>query len=618
MAESHALMKLTRLILLACDNEAMPSPGPHGEYLQRLEALSQALKRHSEQDRLLAGGKLTTGLVTIGLVVWLAKYHTAQIGYVFIPIALLIALFAWHERVLRSLRRCMRLRRFYEQGIARLEDRWAGTGRTGEEYLDPAHPYARDLDIFGKGSLFELLCTARTRAGESTLSAWLLDRASLEEIAQRRESIRELAPDLDFRERLALAGEDVRMGVRPESLIAWSESTARFGSHRLLRIALPVLAGCWALSIVAWFAWNWGWAALVMSLLNLAIRYKLQPHTQQAVSKMDEAAHELEILASILKEIEQAQFTSRQLTGLQKGLLSHACCPSLAIRRLSRRVAWLDAHEHWMVKVLDLFSFWTPQWVLAIEAWRAVYGQNVRRWIEATGEVEALTALGCYAYEHPENTFSEFVEHGPYLHAEWMAHPLLPRKHAVSNDLRLDRDLQLIVISGPNMAGKSTFIRCVGINVVLAQAGAPVCARRLVLSRLAVAASICILDSLQGGLSRFYAEILRLKKIDEMSKDSVPVLFLLDELFSGTNSHDRRVGTESFVRHLLAQGAVGLITTHDLALAKIAESLDGHAANLHFSDQLEDGKLRFDYKLTPGTVQTTNALKLMRSIGLEV
>jgi len=611
-------LKLTILIPLACDNEAMRSPGPHNEYLQRLEALSQALKRHSEQDRLLAGGKLAIGLVTIGLVVWLAKYHTAQIGYVFLPIALLILLFAWHERVLRSVRRCVRLRSFYERGMARMEDRWAGTGQSGEEYLDPAHPYARDLDIFGKGSLFELLCTARTRAGERILAAWLLDRASAEEITERHKSIRELAPNIDFRERLALAGEDVRMGVCPESLIAWSESAARFGSHRLLRIVLPVLAACWVLSLAAWFAWDWGLAALAMSLLNLAIRYKLQPHTQQAVSKIDEAAQELEILASILKEIERAQFTSLQLKGLQKRLLSHACCPSLAIRRLSRRVAWLDAHEHWMVKVLDLFLFWTPQWVLAIEAWRAVYGQDVRRWIEVTGAIEALTALGCYAYEHPENTFPEFVEHGPYLHAEWMAHPLLPRKHAVSNDLRLDQDLQLIVISGPNMAGKSTFIRCVGINVVLAQAGAPVCARRFVLSRLAVAASICILDSLQGGLSRFYAEILRLKKIDEMSKDNVPVLFLLDELLSGTNSHDRRVGTESFVRHLLAQGAIGLITTHDLALAKIAEEMKEHAANFHFSDTLEDGALRFDYKLTPGTVQTTNALKLMRSIGLDV
>ncbi|QNI33013.1 DNA mismatch repair protein MutS [Alloacidobacterium dinghuense] len=593
-------------------------PPPKDEYLSRINNLATAIARHEQRDRLLAGAKLTVVSITVILTVWLAKYHTTQIAYVFIPIVVLVAVFVWHERVLRSLRRCTRLRSFYEQGVARLEDRWAGTGQTGEQYLDPSHPYARDLDIFGKGGLFELLCTARTRAGESTLAAWLLDRASLEEIALRRESIQELAPKLDFRECLALAGEDVRVGVHPESLIAWSESKTRLEAYRALRIVLPLLAACWIASIAAWFLWDWGIAALTVSLLNLAITYKLHPRVKLAIGKIDEASHNLDILASVVKEIEAAQFTSRQLTDLQKGLRSHAMYPSHAIRRLSKRVIWLDSHEHWMVKVLDLFVFWTPQWVLAIEAWRALHGANVRRWIEVTGEVEALTSLGCYAYEHPADIFPEFVEQGPFLHSEAMAHPLLPRGKSVANDLALDHNLQLIVISGPNMAGKSTFIRCVGINVVLAQAGAPICARQLKLSHLAVAASICILDSLQGGLSRFYAEILRLKTIDEMTEGGVPILFLLDELLSGTNSHDRRVGTESFVRHLLARGAIGLITTHDLALAKIADDMADHAANYHFSDHLEDGQLRFDYKLTPGIVQTTNALKLMRSIGLEV
>jgi MutS domain V len=604
--------------LAACDNGLMALARPRDEYISRLNALAYATARHARLDKFFVAAKLVVGLVTVVITVWLTKYHTARIAYVFVPIVALATLFAWHERVLRLLRGCNRLRSFYEQAIARVEDRWAGTGQTGEQFLDLSHPYARDLDLFGKGGLFELLCTARTRAGESTMAAWLLNRASLEEIEQRREAIREIAPNLDFRERLALAGEDVRIGVHPESLIAWSESTTRLQPHGILRIALPLLATCWLISIAAWFLWDWGVAALSMSLLNLAFTYKLRPRVQQAMGKIDEASHDLGILASILKEIEQAQFTSQRLTGLQEALRPHSSYPSQAIRRLSKRVIWLDSHENWFVKILDLFVFWTPQCVLAIEAWRAAHGPNVRRWIEITGEVEALTAFGCYAYEHPEDIFPEFVQGGPLLDAVSMAHPLLPRGKAVPNDLKLDGDFQLIVVSGPNMAGKSTFIRCVGTNVILAQAGAPVCARQLRLSQLAVAASICILDSLQGGLSRFYAEILRLKTIDEMSKGEVPVLFLLDELLSGTNSHDRRVGTESFVRHLLAQGAIGLITTHDLALAKIAEDMKDHAANFHFSDQLEEGQLRFDYKLTPGTVQTTNALKLMRSIGLDV
>jgi DNA mismatch repair ATPase MutS len=195
---------------------------------------------------------------------------------------------------------------------------------------------------------------------------------------------------------------------------------------------------------------------------------------------------------------------------------------------------------------------------------------------------------------------------------------LLPRSQAVRNDLTLSHQLQLIIISGPNMAGKSTFVRAGGVNAVLAQCGAPVRAQRLVMSPLVVTASICVLDSLQGGVSRFYAEITRLKQIADLAKGESPVLFLLDELFSGTNSHDRRIGTESIVRNLVDRGAIGMVTTHDLALTQIAESLGPRAANFHFEDHLENGRLHFDYRLCPGVVQTSNALQLMRSIGLEV
>lgn len=601
-----------------CDNGRVAQINAKEEYASRLASLSQDRARLQQIDRTFVGAKLLTGLAALIVIVWLAKYHTAQIGYALLPIAFLIALFAWHERILQRIRCHVRLRAFYEYGVARLEDRWAGHGQAGEQFLDPEHPYARDLDLFGKGSLFELLCTPRTRAGEATLAAWLLHRAEVGEIRERQEAVRELHPELDFRERLALAGEDVRVGVHPEHLTAWSESRVRLEPHAVLRFALPLLAGCWVLSLVTWFVWDWGLVALLMSALNLAVTYRLHPRVQRSIGEIDAASHDLNLLASILKTIENMQFKSPKLTRLRSGLRSGKTYASHAIHRLSKRVTWLDAHENWFVKLLDLFVFWTPQWVMAIERWRAVHGAEVHRWITVTGEAEALTAFACYAYEHPEDVFPAFVDGGPCLHAEGMSHPLLPRSRAIPNDLGLDEHLQLMVVSGPNMAGKSTFIRCVGINVVLAQAGAPVCARQLTLSPLMIAASICILDSLQGGLSRFYAEILRLKTIDALSEQSVPVLFLLDELLSGTNSHDRRVGTESFVRHLLARGAIGLITTHDLALAKIADSMPGHAANYHFADQLEDGKLRFDYKLTLGVVQTTNALNLMRSIGLDV
>ncbi len=593
---------------------------PHEEYARRQAALLVAEARLTRRSNLLAGSKLAAILLTLIAAVGLAKYHSVYIFVLFAPIAVIVLLFVLHERTLRSLRQVARLKKFYESSMARLDDRWAGTGQQGERFLDPGHPYARDLDLFGRGGMFELLSTARTRAGEETLAAWLLSPASVGEILARQAAVKELQPNLDFREQLAIAGEDIKLGVRPDALIAWSENSAGLThSHpKFARIAAPLLAALWLLSLLTWGIFGWGGVALVASLVNLAVTYRFRTPVEKAAAEIEEAMHELDLLAAIFRQIEERSFTSKKLADLQAILKSRKEPASQAISRLNRRVAWLESHENLFIKFADLFIFWTAQWVSAAEAWRARYGHAVREWLAVVGEVEALNALASYGYEHPEDTFPQFVESGPYLDAEAFSHPLIPRARAVANDLKLDSKLQLLVISGPNMAGKSTFIRSVGVNVVLAQAGGPVRARKMVLSALKVTASICVLDSLQGGLSRFYAEIMRLKLIDQQSRGPVPVLFLLDELLSGTNSHDRRVGTESFVRTLLARGTIGLVTTHDLALAEIAEGLGGQAANFHFEDRFENGELRFDYRLTPGVVSTANALKLMRSIGLEV
>jgi DNA mismatch repair ATPase MutS len=232
--------------------------------------------------------------------------------------------------------------------------------------------------------------------------------------------------------------------------------------------------------------------------------------------------------------------------------------------------------------------------------------------------MEAYASLSAFCYEHPDYAFPDFVETGPLFEAEGLAHPLLASASAVENDVALVSGRQLMILSGPNMAGKSTFIRSIGVNAVLAQCGAPVRARRMRLSPLRVAASICILDSLSGGISRFYAEIRRVKAIADLTQGSIPVLFLLDELLSGTNSHDRFVGTQFVLKELVEHNAIGIVSTHDLALARIPDSMEGRAFNAHFDDRLEDGKLIFDYKLKPGVVQTSNALKLMRAIGLGV
>jgi DNA mismatch repair ATPase MutS len=276
----------------------------------------------------------------------------------------------------------------------------------------------------------------------------------------------------------------------------------------------------------------------------------------------------------------------------------------------------LDSRDNVAVRVLEPFILWTMHTAAGVEDWRRHCGPAVRRWLTATGEIEALCSFAGYAFDHPEDPFPEFVEGGASLEAEAICHPLLPA--AVRNDVQLGRSPQVLMVSGSNMSGKSTFLRTLGVNTVLAQAGAPVRAKRFRLTPLQAGASIRLSDSLQGGVSRFYAEILRIRQILDLTSSTLPVLFLIDEFLAGTNSHDRRIGAGALVRGLVERGAIGLVTTHDLALADIADSLGERASNVHFEDRVEDGKIRFDYVKRPGVVRKSNALELMRSVGLEI
>jgi hypothetical protein len=590
---------------------------PESEYRSRLKILRETESRYKQTAAKLGPATLLFLAVSVISAGWILTTRISAIYWVLLPVSLLIFFAITHERVIRAIRRCSRKIAFYERCLARIGNKWMGTGETGDRFSDPSHPYARDLDIFGAGSLFELLCTARTRAGEEILANWLLAPASPDEVRLRNAAVTELRTRLDLREDLAVLGRDFRSGVQPEALVAWGEGCSAL-SPGVLQIILPVLAFLWICSLIAWAAFDLIYPALLISIVNAGLASKFSRRTSKSASAIEEAAHDLKLLSQVLARLEQEKFSSPKLASLRAVLQKDVVVASRSIARLNRLVDFLVSRRHLAVQVLDPFVFWSLQWTLAIEAWRKKFGRAIAPWLASLGEMESLSDLAGYAYEHPQDVFPEFSDEAPLFDAEGLAHPLIPENRAIRNDLILGSRLRLIIISGPNMAGKSTLIRSVGINAVLAQCGAPVRARKLRLSRLAVGASVCVLDSLQGGISRFYAEIMRLKVIADLTDGPLPVLFLLDELLQGTNSHDRRIGAEAVVRNLLKRGAVGLLTTHDLALAEIVAPLGSTAANFHFEDHLEDGKLRFDHRLSPGIVQTSNALQLMRSIGLDV
>ena len=592
------------------------SSDARAEYTKRLEQLCAAQEHNMKLDARYSFARFAVMFGGAVFGAWLVLGKSHSLLWFAFPVAIFILLAVAHESVTRAIERGRRSTAFYERGLRRLNREWIGGGQSGEVYFNDKHPYTRDLDIFGNGSLFELLCTARTRAGETTLAAWLSAAAPQEEILARQSAIDELRMCVAFREDLAVLSDTLDAGVRPRALVKWAEGTSSIGPA-YMRIVLAIMTALWFAGLAVWVALDSWYFAAAITVASAALASRLKSRAQDHIHEIEVALWDVRLLAKVLARIEKECFSSPKLKALQERLSKDGIVASARIQRLAKLAESLSSRRNLIVGMLDRFIFWSLQHALAIEAWRRANGRHVRDWLNALGEIEALSDLGNYAYEHPNDVFPEFASGGPVFRAEGLAHPLLDDA-AVRNDIAFGPESRLLIVSGPNMAGKSTFARAVGVNAVLAQCGAPVRARTLTMSSLAVAASVCVLDSLQGGVSRFYAEITRLKLIMDMAQGSVPVLYLLDELLSGTNSHDRRAGAEAIVRSLYKRNAIGLVTTHDLALAAIATEIGPAAANVHFEDRIENGKLHFSYKIAPGVVQSSNALLLMRSIGLDV
>ena len=597
--------------------DSLSDDSPRGEYLRRLDARRGSVEQMERRHRTLGNCRLLVALAAAILAFLAFGFDAISPLWLMIPAILFVVLVVIHEQIIQARNQCARAVAFYESGLARLDNRWAGHGETGERFRDRLHPYSEDLDLFGTGSLFELLSTARTREGEQILAKWLRASAARDVLHARHAAITELRSRLDLREDLSLLGEEVRTKVHTDALAGWGEHAAAF-TRPTVRVAAGLLSALAVFSFIAWPVWGMRDLALAVVLVNGFFFLRFHKRAEQIAGAAGDAARDLALLSDVLSRLEREQFTAPRLAELRSMLDIEGRPPSFRIARLRRLMNMLDSREHVLFRAIDPIVLWTLQWVLAVESWRKHSGPAIRRWIAAVGEMEALSALAGYAYEHPTDPFPEFADAGPSFHGEGLAHPLLPEDRAVRNDLAIGRELRLVVVSGSNMSGKSTLLRTIGINAVLAQCGAPVRATRLRMSPLSVGASIRIMDSLHEGTSRFYAEITRLKQIVDLTAGPVPVLFLLDEFLQGTNSHDRRLGAEATVRGLIARGAIGVLTTHDLALAEIAEGLGTDATNCHLEDRLEDGKLLFDYRLRPGVVQRSNALELMRSLGLDV
>ena len=507
---------------------------------------------------------------------------------------------------------------YYEKGFARLSRKWDSLD-DGDNFREPNHLYAEDLNLFGQGSLYQLLCSARTRIAQQTVASWMKSPANRDEIRGRQEAISELRSRRDLPEAVAAAGAIKAGDFRPEFFKMWvAEPCAKFS------ILAPTTAFVLALAAIAapflfWsgFVDGQGFWSMFSTLLvvDALFALALRGRAKILLKSLPTLAVELPILRELLQIAEREQFSSTKLKVLASRLGRSRPAASGQIGRLLRLTRLAQQRENEWFAYLSYCLLWGTQFAMAIERWRQLHGAQLLDWMASLGEFEALISLSTYHYEHPADTFPELLDEGPVFEGEGLGHPLLEESTCVRNDLELGGAVRFLIVSGSNMSGKSTFLRAMGVNAVLAYMGAPVRCARLRLSSLTIGAAIRMQDSVVDGRSHFLAEMQRLRRMIETAGDA-PLLFLADEIMSGTNSHDRRIAAEWVIQALMLRGAIGVITTHDLALTEIATNgLSGR--NVCFEDSGEFGSLSFDYKLRQGVVKHSNALNIAHLLGID-
>jgi hypothetical protein len=592
-------------------------PPAHAAYSERRAARQVHVQQLEARHERLANLRLLLAGVAAFMAVAAFYWEWFSGAWLWLLAAAFGALASHHNSIAAQRDLALRAVNFFARGLARIEDRWHGSGQTTTRSADAHHLYAADLDLFGPGSLFELLSLARTRMGEDELARWLSAPAALEEIRVRHSCVVDLRERIDLRERLALLGDEAVTTVQPEALVAWAEAPNQLHTT-LIRWSAGLVPLSFVTALALWMLTGIAAPLLASILAALAVLRGFKKPLQHTLGSTENAFEGLKTLTAVLRTLESEPFTTPEMAALLERLRAQQHSASKIMGHLATVVQLVESRRNLFMQVLELPLLYSLQVALAAERWRSRYGHLVRAWLQATGRIEALISLAAYSYEHPADPFPEFRAGDACFEGTELGHPLLAQDKCVRNSVAIGAGARILLVSGSNMSGKSTLLRTVGINIVLAMAGAPVRAAALRLTPLQVGASIRINDSLLEGSSRFYAEITRLRQLYDLTLQPLPVLVLLDEVLQGTNSRDRRVGVEGMVRAFIDKGSLGLISTHDLALTDIYGVAAGQVVNMHFQDELRDGRMSFDFTLRAGVVTKSNGVELMRSIGLKV
>ncbi|MDD8026781.1 MAG: hypothetical protein PHI34_09715 [Acidobacteriota bacterium] len=594
---------------------------PESVYEARLTRFQADLAGLRRRDIGLGAAKL---LIALAGLAFLYRVAVAGAGLPAFAAALVLFLAAsiWHGSVLREKKRLRALIEIQAGERKALRDLFPDA-EDGAEYEDSDHPFASDFDLFGFHGLFHALNRTATKPGRDRLAALLRDpgrRPLAEDILARQAAVADLAGRLDLRHGLRLHGREMAANARRDpDLGAFLDDPFHYLNRpvsRILAVLLPVLTVGAAAGLFFGLPRFVLYAGLLVNMIVLLAAEKRRSRTYALVSKTHSV---LRAYAGILEDIERTEFDSERLRGLRDGLFRAGEPASQSIRRLAGLIGGLEFRTAQVVYLaVDWLVLWDIQVLIRLERWRREHAASVPGWFRAIAEFEALSSLANHAFNHPDWAYPSFPD-GPFQMTFTAAgNPLLPARGRVDNDFALDDRLRLALVTGPNMAGKSTFLKTIGMNLVLAYAGGPVCAHSLTMTPRRVAASLKVNDSLDRGLSLFHAELRRLKEILDPAQAGEPVFFLIDEMLKGTNAADRQAGSLALLRQMAKLDTAGLVATHDLQLAGLAGEFPDRARNYHFDGRVEGNELLFDFILRPGPCRSFNALALMRKMGIEV
>lgn len=602
----------------------MTDVGARATYERGREAHGRTAAKWEARERVIATARLGlvgAGLVLLGGIVW-ARFGLWAWATLAVVVGVFAALVVVHGRATDAKERALAAARFHVRGLARLAHSWADLPLSSERFRAADHPFINDLDVFGRASLMQLVDATETLFGEDRLAALLASQdvgAWPEDVQLRAEAVRDLAPRVAFRESIATAA-GVLADDKPDAsaLLAWAEQggdpTPALERGVAWGVPLAVIA---VLALGPSLGVSSGRLALVvLASIALGLIASLRHGLMLAnVSARESAATRWRATLAVL---EAEEFRAPLLRRLRERLSGAGRRASDEVAALERIVGFVDARRN---EVFRLFVgpvlMWDLHCAAALIKWRRRSGSRLRGWLDTLGEIEALGSLGAFAFEHPDFAWPEPVAE-PMIEARALGHPLVEDGRRVGNDVSLPSAGRALVVTGSNMSGKSTLLRALGVNAVLANAGAPVCARSMRVGPLRVATSMRVEDSLSYGVSHFYAELLRLKRVIDLARGGgAAVFFLLDEILHGTNSRERVLGASAVVRDLLEHGALGAVSTHDLGITRLESDLAGRVENVHFEEQVEGNTMTFDYVLRPGVVQSSNALRLMRIIGID-